>query len=566
MSCCPPAPVITIGGSPDTTTGIADNPMLRGESAECYMATANNPTGKQDDATGNVENKIDNAQIPMKADGTVDIIFKMQDTPASPTKRTPTRWEIKDDAGQTPAWLHPAANNLPQDPGYNHNDPVRVDNDNYSSGPTLHLHGTFRTRDFKQQFRCTVAAFDATGEIDNKGYVFSPDGASNASDNIQLTHPLPGAICNSRFSAQRLHPVYNIVKPHNGCDFKYEDRHQGDVVAAADGEVIFSAYSSTAGNWVKVKHLNGAGKHLCTTVYMHLDKSYVQVGQKVSAGQKIAKEGTTGSSTGNHLHFECRLPNDTPIDPLPLIKGSNAVATQTDASNNAVPGKVEVNNFNAVLTPANVDAKTSGCAAFGPNYPTPTAPDAATVTPAPVPTTNDPFELAWNLTLKTEVSGWTVTPPTVQSTLDGLIDTVPHKKAVGFVNHPADPGGTTKFGVAQKFNKGMNIEDVKYQNARDVAYSKYWQGKPSSLAATKPRCSIAAFNIGYLCGPGGLNSIINSANIGSLSDSAAVDPLCDAFKAYLLNKVKEDPKKSVFQNGWMNRVETVRQYAKSVSV
>ena len=579
MACCPPVPVITIGGSPDLETGIADTPMLRGESAECFMATANNPTGKHDDATGNVENKIDTMQIPMKIKtlsggrtvATVDITFKMQDTPASPKKRTPTKWQIKDDTGGTPVWLHPAANNLPADFEYNNNDPVRVDGDNYSSGPTLRLHGTFRTSDLKKQYRCTVAAHDDNSEIDNKGYVFSPD-TSPSTDNIQLLHPLPGATCNSRFAAQRLNPYDGIVKPHNGCDFKFDNKSIGDVVAAADGEVILANFSKSAGNWTKIKHLNGAGKHLCTTVYMHQAKIYVKVGQKVSAGQKIGREGSTGGSTGPHLHFECRLPNSAPIDPLPLIKGNVKVAQTTDSANNAVTTDVRPATQTATLTPANVDAKIAGCKPFGPDYPTPTAPD--TVPPAPVMSTTDPYELAWALTMDTEVISWEGSPPSRLTTIAGTIagaspaETKTLKRRVGFVDHPADPGGVTKFGIAQKFNKGVKVEDVTYANAHDAGYEKYWNTQlPKKLVdAGKPRAAIAAFNICFLCGPGGVQTIVNAANVGSLSDAASIDPICDSMKAYLLRKIVEKPSKEAFKNGWMARVEKVRAYAKTVTL
>ena len=570
MSCCPQAPTIIKGGSPDLETGIADVPMLKGESTECFMATANNPTNMHDDATENVPNKIENPTIPMKANGTVDITFKMQKAASG---IDPTRWEIKDDTGGTPTWLHPAASNDSSEPGYNNNDPVRVPDDNYSSGKELRLHGTFRKMDFGKKFRCTIAAFNGSTLIDNRGYIFSPDN-SPPSSNLQLLHPLPGAICTSRYNPQRMHPVSKIIKPHFGADFAYNGGKIGDVLAAADGEVILVAYQATgAGNYAKIEHKNDAGKHLATTVYMHLEKVYVCKGQKVSAGQKIGREGNSGIGTGSHLHFECRLPNGTAIDPEPLIKGQLLMTEETNDDNSGKGKPIQRPGGEAVLTPANVDAKVAGCVPYGPDYPTPTVPDM--VQPAPAtPPASDPFELAWALTMGTEVVAWEGTPPARQTTLYGTIkgatpvETKLLRARVGFIDHPADPGGVTKFGIAQKFNKTTHVEDVVYADAHDVGYSKFWKSQlPAELVTGgKPRSAIAAFNIGFLCGVGGARSIVKDANISNKSDMDSIDPICDSMKAYLLEKIAQKPSKAAFRDGWMARVEKVRQYSKTVTL
>ena len=73
------------------------------------------------------------------------------------------------------------------------------------------------------------------------------------------------------------------------------------IVSAADGIVAWSYFSSSAGNWVGIDHGNGV-----YTVYMHMSYSIVREGQKVSAGQTIGYVGTTGNSTGYHLHFAVR--------------------------------------------------------------------------------------------------------------------------------------------------------------------------------------------------------------------------------------------------------------------
>ena len=509
------------------------------------MATANNPTGKHNDATGNVANKIDTNTIMPNAQGKVNVTFRMQKVdPSTPGLRTPTSWTMVDAATGAP-WAVTGVTFT-------------------SNGDTATLVGTFTGADLGKTYKVVVAALDGTGEIDNRGYNFAAT-QSSPSDSIQFIHPLPGSRVTSRFSLARADPTGSgVIKPHGGCDFAYAGGATKDVLAAADGEVVFTGFEANgAGNYVKVKHLNASGKHLCTTVYMHLDKIYVAEGQKLPAGQAVGKEGNTGHGTGAHLHFECRLPNNTKIDPEPLIRGSLDVARQTNPDNSAVESSVETRTSDAVLTPENVEAKQS-CAAFGPGYP-----NNQTAAPPPVtaPNSTDPYELAWALTMKTEVIGWTSTPPTEQDTLDGKIDTRPQRRACGYVDHPSDPGGVTKFGIAQRFNKSISVPTVDYTTSRNIGYSSFWNGKtPSSLVGTKPRTAIAVFNIGFLCGVGGANKIIANANIGSKNDLESLDAVCDAMREYLLGKVANDPGKAVFKNGWMARAETVRSYCKAVSV
>ena len=81
------------------------------------------------------------------------------------------------------------------------------------------------------------------------------------------------------------------------------------IKAAAGGTVIFSGYSGGYGYVVKISHGNGI-----VTYYAHCSKLYVEKGDKVSAGDKIAAVGSTGRSTGNHLHFEV-VKNGTSVNP-----------------------------------------------------------------------------------------------------------------------------------------------------------------------------------------------------------------------------------------------------------
>ncbi len=98
----------------------------------------------------------------------------------------------------------------------------------------------------------------------------------------------------------RIHPILKVKQFHNGVDFAAP---KGTAIYAAyDGEVVAATYSSTMGNYVMIDH----GSSLYT-IYMHASKLYVSKGDVVVKGEKIAGVGTTGRSTGNHLHFSVRL-------------------------------------------------------------------------------------------------------------------------------------------------------------------------------------------------------------------------------------------------------------------
>jgi murein DD-endopeptidase MepM/ murein hydrolase activator NlpD len=94
------------------------------------------------------------------------------------------------------------------------------------------------------------------------------------------------------------------------------------VVAAAAGRVTAANYSNTAGNLVYIDHGSGA-----LTKYFHLQRSIVPVGTQVGQGQTIGYVGSTGNSTGPHLHWELHI-NGTPVDPLKAMQGGGGVPAQ----------------------------------------------------------------------------------------------------------------------------------------------------------------------------------------------------------------------------------------------
>lgn len=87
-----------------------------------------------------------------------------------------------------------------------------------------------------------------------------------------------------------------------------------DIYASKAGKVLIAKYHSSYGNYVLLDH--GNGYH---TLYAHASKLYVKAGDYVEQGQTIAAVGTTGTSTGNHLHFEVRI-NGEKVDPMKYVK------------------------------------------------------------------------------------------------------------------------------------------------------------------------------------------------------------------------------------------------------
>lgn len=120
--------------------------------------------------------------------------------------------------------------------------------------------------------------------------------------------PIPGCfIITSKFGP-RIDPVEGIDGFHTGVDIGAP--FNSPIHAAKDGVVITAKLSGNAGNAVVINHEDGT-----QTRYYHMNKILVKKGQKVSKGDIIGLEGSTGKSTGPHLHFEIRI-NGKVVDPL----------------------------------------------------------------------------------------------------------------------------------------------------------------------------------------------------------------------------------------------------------
>ena len=119
--------------------------------------------------------------------------------------------------------------------------------------------------------------------------------------------PLPGYYRLSSLFGYRIHPITGVAHSHTGIDIPASGGTP--ILAAKSGQVVTSAYHYSYGNYVVIDHGNGN-----STLYAHMSSRAVSEGQMVTQGQVIGYVGTTGSSTGNHLHFEVR-DNYTRVDP-----------------------------------------------------------------------------------------------------------------------------------------------------------------------------------------------------------------------------------------------------------
>ncbi|MBV8364148.1 MAG: peptidoglycan DD-metalloendopeptidase family protein [Candidatus Eremiobacteraeota bacterium] len=137
----------------------------------------------------------------------------------------------------------------------------------------------------------------------------APPGPATASSGF-FQWPVHGPIT-SPFG-WRIHPISGVRRFHEGIDIAASS---GTPIAAAEaGRVIIAGWYGGYGNYISIDHGGGV-----STGYGHCSAIYVSVGQDVSRGQAIGAVGSTGFSTGPHLHFEVRI-NGKPVDPLSRLR------------------------------------------------------------------------------------------------------------------------------------------------------------------------------------------------------------------------------------------------------
>lgn len=146
----------------------------------------------------------------------------------------------------------------------------------------------------------------------NNGRYYNKEGKEI--QGFLLQTPISGARISSRFSLGRKHPILGTIRPHYAVD--YAAPKGTPIYAAASGVVIFVGKKGGYGNLIEIRHENNL-----KTLYAHMNSfaSGMRVGKKVKQGQVIGRVGTTGLSTGPHLHFGLYR-NNVPINPLSSVK------------------------------------------------------------------------------------------------------------------------------------------------------------------------------------------------------------------------------------------------------
>jgi murein DD-endopeptidase MepM/ murein hydrolase activator NlpD len=129
---------------------------------------------------------------------------------------------------------------------------------------------------------------------------------------FRLSLPVDGVI--SSGFGWRIHPITGEKRLHKGVDFAAPTGTP--IFAAADGVVTDAGWTEHGyGNIVELKHEDGS-----VTLYAHTHRVYVTKGQTVKQGQAIAEVGSTGRSTGPHLHFEVQPDGRNPVDPMDYLQ------------------------------------------------------------------------------------------------------------------------------------------------------------------------------------------------------------------------------------------------------
>ena len=193
-------------------------------------------------------------------------------------------------------------------------------------------------------------------EMTNVGYYMPIGSEEETGDNIYGGEPVPYAITDY-FGIREHHPVNG--KPqvqHLGIDLDAIDRDEYNIIATKSGIVTFAKNDCVVGdkscgggfgNYVKIDHGDGV-----ESLYAHNSEVVVSTGDQVAQGELIAISGTTGSSTGIHLHFEIHV-NGIKVDPLEYVSVEEprpVVLDQEYYESQGIPGYVDTSTF-SITTP-----------------------------------------------------------------------------------------------------------------------------------------------------------------------------------------------------------------------
>lgn len=118
---------------------------------------------------------------------------------------------------------------------------------------------------------------------------------------VRMQIPLDDYTVSSEFG-YRIGPITGEAGIHTGLDLAAD--YGTEIKAAADGKVVDASWDNSYGNYIKIQHDNNT-----VSIYAHCSSLCAEEGEKVESGDVIARVGSTGDSTGNHLHFEIRKDN-----------------------------------------------------------------------------------------------------------------------------------------------------------------------------------------------------------------------------------------------------------------
>ena len=135
---------------------------------------------------------------------------------------------------------------------------------------------------------------------------------------LPVAKPLSGELEQTSAFGYRLDPFTRSAALHSGVDFRVP--YGAPVRATAGGRVTAAEYSGGYGNMVEVEHEGGVA-----TRYGHLSAISVVVGQKIELGQVVGRAGSTGRSTGTHLHYETRIDGE-PVNPVRFLEAGRLLA------------------------------------------------------------------------------------------------------------------------------------------------------------------------------------------------------------------------------------------------
>lgn len=171
------------------------------------------------------------------------------------------------------------------------------------SAQKVHIPKTSKTSFETENQTETTASQNEMGEIVYKGKFMIP-----VENFIKVTSKFGG----------RIDPITGARSSHSGIDLV--GKVGSNVMCVLDGEVTWAGWQNSYGNCVEVKHTKEDGT-IFYTFYAHMRNNSLRVtkGQKVVKGQIVGTQGTTGDSTGDHVHFEIRKADKTKIDPAPYL-------------------------------------------------------------------------------------------------------------------------------------------------------------------------------------------------------------------------------------------------------